>query len=233
MLMPEQRSCAQWGEDILAWEYFQRKTHGFFIEVGANDPVGNSQTWLLEQNGWEGILVEPQPACCDRLRAVRKRSRVVQAACAAPEQRGKARFQVAASDDRSRLQTGGAEKDVTFTGAIEVEVLTLDDVLAAAGNPHPDFVSVDVEGFELDVMKGFDLARHRPGLLILEDYIYTLDLHRYVEARGYKLVKRTGSNNWYVPREADFPATFSEKLSLARKVYLGTPLRNLKRRWRE
>ena len=227
--MSEQRSYAQWGEDKLVWDYFHRKPHGFFIEVGANDPINLSQTYLLEQNGWEGILVEPQAECCDRLRQVRPRSRIIQAACGAPTRKGKALFRIATSHDRSLLATQTPDEDVTFTGAVEVDLVTLDELLAECGNLKPDFVSIDVEGGELEVLKGFNLAKHHPGLLVVEDHVEHLRLHCYLRAQGYKLVKRTGSNNWYVPQEAAFPVSLAERLRLFRKMYLATPLRQLKR----
>ena len=227
--MSEQRSYAQWGEDRLVWDHFHRKPRGFFIEVGANDPINLSQTYLLEQNGWEGILVEPQAECCHRLRQVRPRSKVIQAACGAPAQKGKALFRVAASHDRSMLAAQTPDEDVTFTGTVEVDLITLDDLLAERGNLKPDFVSIDVEGGELEVLKGFNLAKHHPSLLVVEDHVEHLRLHSYLRAQGYKLVKRTGSNNWYVPQEAAFPVSFAERLRLFRKMYLATPPRKLKR----
>ena len=231
-VMPEQNSYAQWGEDKLVWDYFHRKTSGFFIEVGANEPTGNSQTYFLEQRGWEGLLVEPQAACCERLRQARPRSRVFQVACGAPEQRGKALFQVAAHNDRSTLASRMPVEEVAFTHSAEVEVATLDDLLSQAGNPKPDFVSIDVEGAELDVIKGFDLSRHQPALILVEDYVFDLQLHSYLRARKYKLVKRTGSNNWYVPKSAVFPVSLGDRLQLFRKMHLATPLRKLKLRFR-
>jgi hypothetical protein len=87
----------------VVWDHFHRKPSGFFIEVGANDPINLSQTYLLEQNGWEGILVEPQAEYCDRLRQVGPRSKVIQAASGAPAQQGKALFRIAASHDGSML----------------------------------------------------------------------------------------------------------------------------------
>ena len=213
------------------WDYFHCKPRGFFIEVGANDPISLSQTYLLEQNGWEGILVEPQAECCRRLRQARPRSTVIQAACGAPAQKGKALFRVATSHDRSMLATQTPDEDVTFAGTVEVELTTLDALLAERGDPKPDFVSIDVEGGELAVLQGFNLAKHQPGLLVVEDHVHDLRLHAYLRAHGYKLVKRTGSNNWYVPKEAAFPVGLAERLRLFRKMYLATPLRQLKR-WR-
>jgi FkbM family methyltransferase len=228
-IMSEQRSYAQWGEDVLVWDYFHRKSRGFFIEVGANDPINLSQTYLLEQNGWEGILVEPQAACCDKLRPVRQRSKVFQAACGAPEQKGKVKFCVATQHDRSMLATGRPAEEVTFTHTVEVDLMTLDDILAQSGNPTPDFLSIDVEGGELEVLRGFDFTKHRPALILVEDDVYDLRVHSYLLAKGYKLVKRTGSNNWYVPKEAAFPVSLRDRLRLFRKMYLATPLRKAKR----
>jgi len=67
-------------EGELIWEFFRRNPNGFFVEVGANDPHNGSQTWLLEQRGWRGILVEPLSRFYEALQAARPRSRVFQVA---------------------------------------------------------------------------------------------------------------------------------------------------------
>jgi FkbM family methyltransferase len=231
--MEKLNSYSQWGEDRLVWEYFDRQPAGFFAEIGANDPETGSQTLLLEEQGWQGVLVEPQPDCCERLRQRRPKSRVVQAACGSPAQRGKASFHVASADARSSLKKYTHDTSVTFTAVAEVEVMTLDEVLEQAGSPKLDFLSIDVEGAELDVLQGLDLRRHQPRLIMVEDYIFTLRVHRHLTANGYRIVKRTGSNNWYVPKGRPFAFTnWRERLKLFRKLYLGTPLRQLKLRLR-
>jgi FkbM family methyltransferase len=203
-------SFAQNGEDLLVWNYFERKAGGFFVEVGANHPTRLSQTWFLEQRGWSGILVEPLPACCDELRALRKNSRVVQAAAGA--QAGQAMLNVAASDVWSHL---GPSKDLQVVDRIPVAVRTLDDILAECQAPQVDFLSVDTEGMELDVLRGLNLRKHRPSLLLLEDHMDSLALYFYVKRQGYKLIKRTPPNNWWAPRDApSLPVPLREWLSL-------------------
>ncbi len=233
--MPEPLSYSQFSEDRLVWEFFGGKPGGFFLEIGANDPENLSQTFLLERNGWEGILVEPQRDCCERLRQRRSKSRIFQVACGAPEQKGRAQFHISTRDDRSGLARHRNDEDVVYARTEEVEVLPVDDLLARAGNPKIDFVSIDVEGTELDVLRGFTLETHRPALLLIEDHVHSLDVHRHLACHGYKLVKRTGSNNWYVPKDAPFAmASVGERLKLFRKMYLGTPLRQFRRflkRW--
>jgi len=228
-LMSNERSYSQWGEDLTVWEFFHRAPRGFFVEVGANEPANLSQTFLLEQKGWTGILVEPQPACCERLRQLRPRSTVVEAACGSPAQKGKALFRIASHHDRSSLAGLEPDPDVEFTGTIPVDVVTLDEVLAKAGNPKVDFLSIDVEGAEWEVLGGFNLSRHAPALVLLEDHVVSLRLHSHMKAHAYKLVRRTGSNNWYVPAGTPFPVRWSERLQLLRKMQLGTPFRKLKR----
>jgi len=220
-------SYSQSGEDVLLWEYFVAKTDGFFLEAGANHPTKLSQTWLFEQHGWKGILVEPVAKNCELLRQLRPGSRVFQCALGAPEQRGHARINVAGGDDV--LSGLVVDDDVIVERTEEVEVRTLDEVLAEADNPKLDFMSIDVEGFELQVLRGFDLMRHRPAVLLIEDHLENLLVHRHLVRHGYRVVKRTGVNNWYVPKGQPFHMTTrTERLKLFRKMFLGLPFRKIR-----
>jgi hypothetical protein len=105
-------------------------------------------------------------------------------------------------------------------------------VLAEAHTQRIDFLSVDVEGFELDVLQGFSFERYRPGLIVLEDFAENLDKHRFMRARRYKLVRRTGNNSWYIPEEVRFSLSLFGKWQLTRKYYLTLPIRWMKKRIR-
>jgi FkbM family methyltransferase len=222
-----QTSYAQNREDVIAWEYFGRKTDGFFVEVGANHPTELSQTWFLEQRGWRGILMEPLPACCEKLRAIRKNSAVCEVAAGGPDQVGEATLNVAASDVWSHL---GDEKQSLPTAArIKVAVRTLESILEEYRAPQVDLLSIDTEGMELKVLLGLDLRKRRPALVILEDHMETLDLFFYMRRQGYRLVKRTGPNNWWVPAgAAAVPATLGERLSVWNRIWFRHPRRRLK-----
>lgn len=200
---------------------------GVFIEVGANDPVQYSQSYHLEQHGWRGLLVEPIPELCERLRAQRPNSTVIQAACGSPQQVGMAQFHVAKAHGQSTLAPGEANVGVAFDRVMDVQVRTLDQIIDEAQLGRLDFISIDVEGVQMDVLQGFDLQRHRPRLLLMEDHLHDLKTHRYITSTGYRLVKRTGLNNWYIPAEDRCElTTFGERLALRMKL-LRTPLRSL------
>src|SRR5437660_1012917 len=140
------QSYSQYGEDLILWDYFKGRPDGLFVEIGANHPTALNNTWFFEQRGWRGILIEPLPDRCRELRQLRHRSQIIEAALGAPENRGTAAFKVAAEQALSGLVL---KPDIKCLGEITVTLTTLDDVLAAAGNPKIDFITLDVEGTEL------------------------------------------------------------------------------------
>ena len=208
---------------------------GYFVEVGANDPRAQSQTWHLEQAGWTGVLVEPQPDLAGKLRAMRK-AKVFAVACSSPDNAGRMLpLHVAgplSALDRKRMAPGATPATV-----IDVPIRTLDSVLEEAGTPAGfDFLSIDVEGHEIEVLRGFDIARWQPRLILLEDHVADLSKHRYLSAAGYRIVRRYENNGWYVPQESAVTCRWPDRWEILRKYYLALPfrlLRNLSRRLRK
>jgi FkbM family methyltransferase len=226
--MTDRRSAEQL-ENELVWQFFDRRREGFYVEVGAFDPKAYSQTWFLEQQGWRGILIEPQSRLCKALRQERPLASVVQVACGAPGQPAEMPLYIAERPAHSSLAKHLVEPELVYPQTEMVKVLTLDAVLEQAGTPHIDFLSIDVEGTALDVLLGFSLQRHRPKLLLIEDHLHHLKVHRHLGRQGYRLVKRTGLNNWYVPKGQPFNLTTPlERLRLLKKVWGNTPFRKLK-----
>ena len=210
-------------------------TKGFFVEVGANDPHARSQTWHLEQAGWTGILIEPQPDLARELRNKRT-ANVFAVACSSPDNAGHTLpLHVAgplSSLDRARMAPGATPETV-----IKVPVRTLDSVLEEANAPARfDFLSIDVEGHEIEVLRGFNIARWQPRLILLEDHVANLSKHRFLTAAGYRIIRRYENNGWYVPRDAVDKNNWIDRLEIWRKYYLALPfrvLRNLSRRLRQ
>jgi hypothetical protein len=110
--------------------------------------------------------------------------------------------------------------------------MTLDDVLRDAKAPRPlDFVSIDVEGHDVEVLAGFDLAYWQPRLLLIEDVVHSLRLHRHIVSRGYRWVRRTGINSWYIPAGTAFQLSAIGRAQFLRKYYFALPFRIL-REWK-
>jgi FkbM family methyltransferase len=211
-------------EASLLRDYFNGRATGFFVDVGAADPRDGSQSWQLEQAGWSGILVEPRPDFAAKLRQVR-RATVFEAACSAPQNAGRT-MQLHLYGGCSSLNDQLVVAGMKPQGDISVLVRTLDDILTEAHAPAPvDFVSIDVEGHESEVLAGFDLARWRPPLILIEDHALDLRLHRLLLSRGYRWVRRTGLNGWYVPADSPMRVGWLGWLQFVRKYYVGMPAR--------
>jgi FkbM family methyltransferase len=214
---------------------FFRGNEGYFVEVGANDPHERSQTWHLEQAGWTGVLIEPQPDLAARLREARK-ARVFAVACSSPGNSGRQLpFHVAgplSSLDRRLMAPGAMPEKI-----INVPIRTLDSILDEAGTPIAfEFLSIDVEGHEIEVLRGFDIARWQPQLILIEDHVADLSKHRYLNSAGYRIIRRYENNGWYVPRDSLVACQWSDRWEILRKYYLALPfriLRNLSRRLRK
>jgi len=207
-------------EQSLVQEFFAGKP-GVFVDVGANDPVVNSQTYHLEQLGWNGVLVEPLPEYADRLTAART-APVYQAACGNPSQHG----------TKMPISVAGVHSSMCETRScgmvIDVPVRTLHSIAEEAGLAQIDLLSIDVEGFELQVLAGFPLDQWQPRLILMEDHVHNLTKHRYLVTHGYKLVRRTGVNAWYVPEKTVFLIDLHGRWQLFRKYVIGLPFRKLK-----
>jgi FkbM family methyltransferase len=204
-------------------------TKGYFVEVGANEPRVRSQTWHLEQAGWTGLLIEPQPDLVRELRATRL-AKVFGVACSGPENEGRT-LPLHVAGPLSSLDRAGMAPGAVPEAVIEVPIRTLNSVLTEAQAPEGfDFLSIDVEGHEIEVLRGFDAARWRPRLILLEDHVADLSKHRYLRDIGYRIVRRYENNGWYVPNASPVRCQWNDRWEILRKYYLALPIRIL-RNW--
>lgn len=203
---------SQHGEDVIALRAFDRsRGPRFFVEVGMIDGRRFSNTLALEERGWRGVCVEAHPGFVARVRRNRPNSTVVH--CAAADRAGVLPFHADPRGDLSGLapRDSGQMRDrfgEDFRGyeVIDVPVRTLDDILAENDAPqNMEVVSIDIEGGELAALRGFDLDRWRPRLLILEaDDDAALDaLTNHLQPRGYRLARRVGVNAMFTRSRLD------------------------------
>ncbi len=220
-------------ESSIVWDFFNKARQGVFVEVGANHPTLENQTWFLEQQGWSGVLVEPNPELYKLLQEKRPRSCVVQAAAGA--QNGEVDLLLGVNHLHSTLAP--VLDDPLSGNKVRVRLRTMNSILTETGLAKIDFLSIDVEGVELQVLQGLDLPKYSPQLILIEEHRRDYTKHFYLRRHGYRLVKRTGRNNWYVPNA--HPATVrslntpAEAFCLWRKMWLNPPFDKLKRQARK
>ena len=220
------------GEQSLIREFFEQKNDGFYVDVGANEPIVESQTWHLEKLGWKGLLIEPTPGYCEML--IKQRSgTVVQYACSSPENHDKQLKLIVANGGSTLNPELLLGKDAHSLESIEVTCKTLDSILE---NYHAPigfyFMSIDIEGHEMEMFKGFTLSKWKPKLVLLEDHVINHQKHNHMMSNGYQLILRTGVNSWYVPVAENYKFSLSSKFEFLRKYWLGLPYRWIRyHRW--
>lgn len=201
---------SQFGEDLWLWDVLGRQTTGFFIEVGAFDGYHYSVTYALEAIGWTGLLIEALPERAEQCRTRRPDSRVVHAALGRRGSAGTAKF-VAVEDQYGGMlsfaQPGPGSTDHArsiakegfATRTVDVPLTTMNDLLKDHAGPV-DAAVIDVEGAELDVLDGFDLDRHKPRVLVLEENSGGRDprLAQYMSTKPYTPAGWVGVNMVYV-----------------------------------
>ena len=210
MSMAEQFvSHAQNLEDVVLWRALRDVPEGFYIDAGAEHPLLGSVTMAFHERGWRGINIEPNEAYFELLAAQRPRD--VNLKCAVSDQPGTQTFHTVVDTGLSTLvediATGHASAGRTVTGST-VEVTTLDRIWERhVGDQAVHFLKIDVEGYEEQALRGLDLTRRRPWIVVVEatrPLSQTPSFETWdpilVDAR-YDLVYRDGLNRFYLARE--------------------------------
>ena len=173
-----QHSKSQLGQDLFValntWNLSESK---FFVEFGATDGVYHSNTWLLEKSlGWSGILAEPCKSWHANL--FKERNCIIDTRCVAPESgkqvdfleidgaREKMELSVISSYANSdcHLQARAGKKK-----SYNVETTSLNDLLAYHRAPKRiNYLSIDTEGSEYDIIKNFDFSKYQIDIITIE-----------------------------------------------------------------
>src|SRR5262245_24557274 len=205
-----QLSYAQNLEDYHLDGIFAGQETGTYVDVGGGHPVADNVSFWFYLKGWRGLVVEPQQGLADLYAHVRPRDHTV--SCLAGRSEGEAPFHVVeklhgfSSTVREHAEAA-AEFGAAFTTIVK-PVRPLARLIAEAGLDAIDFLKIDVEGAEAEVLAGADFARQRPRLILLEavapgsmsdaSAAWEHDLLR----RGYRFAFFDRLNRFYVAEEA-------------------------------
>jgi FkbM family methyltransferase len=196
-------SYAQNGEDILLRRVFDGQREGFYIDIGANDPIENSVTRLFSMAGWRGVNVEPVPSAFDRLRADRPLD--VNLNLGVSDQAGSLRLYAMPGLESytaiPEILTGyfGADPDAIIEH--DIPVVTLREICEQYVLDRPiDFLKIDVDGHELPVIASGDWSQWRPRVVLVEDHGTHL-WEPLLFGADYLLATFDGVNRYYVRSE--------------------------------
>jgi len=201
-------SYAQNAEDVRLWRVFGSKPVGFYVDVGAGDPVRDSVTKLFYDAGWSGLNIEPGPLYAQLVDA---RPRDVTLELAVGTREGEAEFWISSPDSGfsgfERLPDELVPEGFSFTRT-RIRCARLDALIDEhAKGRVVDFLKIDVEGAERDVLSSFDPETIRPTVILveaiapLENHPNHEDWESLLVDHGYVFAAFDGINRFYVPSE--------------------------------
>ncbi len=201
-------SQSQLGQDLEVIKFYNNKMDGYFIEVGAADGIRFSNTYLLEkQYNWKGICCEPILSQFDKL--VKNRPNSICIKDAVYNKSGLIlTFDIANESSlfsgiTTHIDKHKARVDKNKT-TVKVKTISLLDVLIKANAPHfIEYMSLDTEGSEFEILKNFDFSKYIFGLIDIE--------HNHVEPRRTQIKNLLLSNGYIYKGENKWDDMFMHK----------------------
>lgn len=198
---------SQEGEDILLRRYFNFKNNGFFVDIGAHHATRFSNTYLLYKMGWHGINIDATVGSMQSFSETRTRDINIEAAISdRPETLTFYCF------DEPALNTFDEQKALMIAEKTNYKLLSkqiiktraLSEILEQYLHPHQkiDFFSIDVEGFDLKVLKSNNWIKYKPRVIVVESTNSDINSLKYDEIAIF-LYKLN-----YAPFAKTFKSTF-------------------------
>lgn len=166
-------SNSQIGADLICLQYLNYKQNGYFVEFGGYDGIAHSNTLLLEECfNWSGILAEPSPNFFNQLKKNRPNCKLDNS-CITGTSNSHSKFAECADGELSTqakyLKKGSLAERRLKHKIYDVPTLSLKDLLDKHSAPkHIDFLSIDVEGGEMEILEGFDFHSYSFSMIAIE-----------------------------------------------------------------
>ena len=214
-----QKSYSGGAQDLIINYFFRNKKKGVYIDVGCYHPYNGNNTMLLYNRGWSGINIDLDSHTIDFFDYVRKRDENINIAIS--EQEGEKNLYF--FHNRSAINSLSEIRKNNAKEIRKIQTKTLNSVIKNSKfkNEKINLLSIDVEGHEIELFKGFDIRRWRPKLVLLEDHVTTQDKHRFMINNDYQFLLRTGLNTWYVQNANEYSVSLKSEFEFFRKYWLG------------
>jgi len=202
-------SYSQEGEDMIVNRFFEHKDKGVYVDVGAHHPFRFSNTAFFYKKGWTGINIDPLPSAAPLFKKYRKRDINIQKGVSLEEKK-----LTYYSFNEPAYNTFDKTKADEYVNAKlvspNVQEIQIDTVpLKAILNEHLapgttiDFLSIDTEGLEMEVLRSNDWEKYQPTIIILESHFievekfFNSELHLFMKGLGYTVVAKSYYSYFY------------------------------------
>lgn len=198
--VPVRETYSQAGEDIIVERLLsQRSSHGMiYIDVGANHPTRLSNTYKFYRKGWRGLVIEPNRTLLNMHRRIRPDDQHLAIGCGErPEllEFRHAESHVLSSFSREKMKTN------EVNGTELIPVLRLDDCIGCLNKAEVGILSVDVEGLDLEVVKGGTELLKKTWIVIIEGEEEDTAIVDFFDSQDFELTHSTKHNLIFVSRK--------------------------------
>ena len=195
-------------EDLFIDEYFKKKDSGFYIDIGCYHPIKYSNTALLYNRGWKGINIDMNQTSIDLFNIIRKRDKNICAALSNIRKQTVQYFDHSFSpiNTLDKKFSDIASKKFSFNHHKEkkIETYKFNQIIKANDikTNQIDFINIDVEAHDLEVLEGIDLSIFKPKIICVEmsnnkNNIKDKKLKDYLNENRYVLIKMIGLNGFF------------------------------------
>lgn len=205
------KSFSQEGEDIILRKIFGTRKNGFYVDVGAHHPIRFSNTYHFYRRGWSGINIDAMPGCMRLFNLFRKRDINLEFAISTKQE--KLIYYVfndpALNGFKGNLSENRESNKYKIIDKIAMDTHRLGEILDKfmTFNRNIDFLSIDVEGFELNVLKSNDWVKYRPKIILVEELnndlliLPQLEIYNYLTTLRYQCIAKTFNTLFFVDKE--------------------------------
>jgi len=196
---------SQSGEDAIIktffYEQLENKQHGFYVDVGAFHPTNGSNTYYYYLNGWRGINIDAAPNSMEAFRKIRPRDINLEVGVGLRKEKKIFHFMEESSSMNSFSDSFINERNLKaqVSRKIEMTILPLSDILDEHLPPNTviDFLSVDVEGLDLEVLMSNNWEKYTPRVVLVEMKaqkvieIFDNEITKFLQDKGYEPYAKT------------------------------------------
>ena len=188
----------EFGEDILINRFFRKKNNGFYVDIGCYHPIKGSLTYYLYKKGWRGLNVDLSKVSIDLFKLARPKDYNIRAAVTNFD--GETHF----FENGMINQQNTLKNNRTNLKKIKINAFKLQTLLDKLNINHIDFLNIDVEGSDYEVISELNLNKIRPKMICIEENSYDIKdiinntIQNLMNSRDYFLFSRIGVSSIYI-----------------------------------
>ena len=212
-------SFSQTGLDLLLSNIFKGLQKGFYIDIGCNHPVYNNNTFLFYKRGWRGLNIDLDKSSIDLFNIYRKGDLNIHAALSSSNNTQKVYEFHKKSPLNTLVKKVANYQKAEVKNIYEINTITLNEIINDKGlqNNKINFLTIDVEGHEVEVLKGLNIDIYRPDVIVVEYLDLNLDkleiknlninnvlnseIYKYMVSKNYSLINWLHSDLIFVNNE--------------------------------